>query len=99
MVPLLRFRVCLAVIDMKIVTLFVCSLWVLVAGAAPFQNGGFEMPDSLGVGEEVALGVNDMSVVGWKTGGPAGSVSRIKNGVELWRVWVCFEFGAVRATV
>lgn len=64
--------------------LLACGLYLVTAGAAPFQNGGFEVPDSLGVGEEQVLATGDTSIAGWKVGGTNGSASRIKNSSEPW---------------
>jgi hypothetical protein len=59
--------------------------WISAAvQAGPFQNGGFELPDSLSTGEEQILLPGDSSVAGWTVGGTSGSVSRIKNSVEPW---------------
>ena len=74
----------LALNYMRHVILLTWVIWSAAAGAAPFQNGGFEIPDSLGVGEEQVLATGDTSIAGWKVGGTNGSVSRIRNSSEPW---------------
>jgi hypothetical protein len=50
-----------------------------LASAAPFQNGGFELPDMLPEGGAVVLNAGDTRIAGWITGGTNQSVSWIKD--------------------